>query len=64
MGNVVATSSLLRRTPRETPSKQEPILLVTPPSGFLLDERVFMSLGILKVACLHVARHPEGRGRS
>ena len=26
------------------------ISLVIPPSGFLLDERVFMSLGILRVA--------------
>ena len=29
-----------------------PILMVTPPSVFLLDERVFMSLGILKVAAV------------
>ena len=26
------------------------ITLITPPSEFLLDERVFMSLGVLKVA--------------
>ncbi len=26
------------------------VCLVIPPSGFLLDERVFMSLGVLKVA--------------
>ncbi len=31
-------------------SDQDPILLVIPPSIFLLDERVFVSLGILKVA--------------
>jgi radical SAM superfamily enzyme YgiQ (UPF0313 family) len=30
----------------------EPVLMITPPSVFLLDERVFMSLGILKVAAV------------
>lgn len=30
----------------------EPVCLITPPSLFLLDERVFMSLGILKVAAV------------
>jgi anaerobic magnesium-protoporphyrin IX monomethyl ester cyclase len=29
-----------------------PLCLITPPSTFLLDERVFMSLGILKVAAV------------
>lgn len=29
---------------------REPVCLITPPSSFLLDERVFMTLGILKVA--------------
>ena len=29
-----------------------PICLVIAPSGFLLDERVFMSLGILRVAAV------------
>jgi radical SAM superfamily enzyme YgiQ (UPF0313 family) len=29
---------------------ERPICLIIPPSGFLLDERVFMSLGVLKVA--------------
>lgn len=29
-----------------------PIVMITPPSVFLLDERVFMSLGILKVAAV------------
>lgn len=29
-----------------------PICLIIPPSGFLLDERVFMSLGILRVAAV------------
>ncbi|MBI3812281.1 MAG: hypothetical protein HY283_08770, partial [Nitrospirae bacterium] len=28
------------------------ICLITPPSIFLLDERVFMTLGILKVAAV------------
>lgn len=28
------------------------VLLITPPSGFLLDERVFVSLGILRVAAV------------
>ena len=28
------------------------ICLITPPSVFLLDERVFMNLGILKVAAV------------
>src|SRR3712207_6248855 len=29
-----------------------PVCLVTPPSAFLLDERVFMTLGILRVAAV------------
>ena len=36
--------------------KPEPICMIIPPSAFLLDERVFASLGILKVAaCLEKA---------
>jgi anaerobic magnesium-protoporphyrin IX monomethyl ester cyclase len=31
---------------------QQPILIITPPSPFLLDERVFVNLGILKVAAV------------
>jgi radical SAM superfamily enzyme YgiQ (UPF0313 family) len=31
---------------------EKPVCLVIPPSGFLLDERVFMSLGILRVAAM------------
>src|SRR3982751_1808944 len=31
-------------------SKARSVCLITPPSAFLLDERVFVSLGILKVA--------------
>lgn len=33
-------------------AKDEPICLIIPPSPFLLDQRVFMSLGILKVAAV------------
>ncbi|MBI4385978.1 MAG: B12-binding domain-containing radical SAM protein [Elusimicrobia bacterium] len=37
----------------------EPICLIIPPSIFLLDERVFMTLGVLRVAaCLEKAGHP------
>lgn len=32
--------------------EDRPVLLITPPSPFLLDERVFLSLGILKVAAV------------
>ena len=35
----------------------EIICLITPPSGFLLDERVFVSLGILKVAAVLEQHH-------
>ena len=31
---------------------KQPVCLITPPSMFLLDERVFMSLGILRVAAV------------
>ena len=31
---------------------RQPVCLIIPPSAFLLDERVFMSLGILKVDVL------------
>lgn len=35
------------------------VCLITPPSVFLLDERVFMTLGVLRVAAaLETARHP------
>jgi anaerobic magnesium-protoporphyrin IX monomethyl ester cyclase len=44
--------------PTGPPALKEPVCLVIPPSVFLLDERVFMSLGILKVAaCLERAGH-------
>src|SRR5262245_43789149 len=44
----VPLKSLLRVAPR--PLFSEPVLMIIPPSVFLLDERVFLSLGILKVA--------------
>ena len=34
-----------------------PVCLITPPSAFLLDERVFVSLGVLKVAASLEAQH-------
>lgn len=38
---------------------ERPVALIIPPSPFLLDERVFVSLGILKVAsALEAAEHP------
>lgn len=48
MTTLVAASRLAKKVPRHAPGKK--ILLITPPSAFLLDERVFVSLGILKVA--------------
>src|SRR5580765_6186135 len=33
-----------------------PVCLIIAPSGFLLDERVFMSLGILRIAAVLEAR--------
>ena len=48
---MIPVSSLLRgRTPE--PAPRAPVLLVTSPSAFLLDERVFLSLGILKVGAV------------
>lgn len=44
----VSQRSLMGFTPR--PMFDEPVSAIIPPSVFLLDERVFMSLGILKVA--------------
>jgi radical SAM superfamily enzyme YgiQ (UPF0313 family) len=39
--------------------EREPVCLITPPSVFLLDERVFMTLGILRVAAaLEAAGYP------
>lgn len=43
----ISLNSLVREKPLDTTL---PVSLITPPSIFLLDERVFMSLGILKVA--------------
>jgi anaerobic magnesium-protoporphyrin IX monomethyl ester cyclase len=42
---------LLAKRPRPALAKKR-VLLVTPPSIFLLDERVFVNLGILKVAAV------------
>ena len=57
--SLLSTSRLVHgrsRSTSESPVPKEPVLLITPPSVFLLDERVFMSLGILKVAaCLEDA---------
>jgi len=55
---MIPAGNLIRPTPaRAVPNDR--VLLVTPPSLFLLDERVFMSLGILKVAAsLEKAGHP------
>lgn len=39
-----------------TVGDRPPVCLITPPSAFLLDERVFVSLGILKVAAALEAR--------
>lgn len=47
MNQIVPAGRLTRQKPK---APQSPVLLITPPSIFLLDERVFMSLGILKVA--------------
>ncbi len=52
---MLPASSLIRRPA----ALKEPVLCITPPSIFLQDERVFMSLGILKVAAvLEKAGHP------
>jgi anaerobic magnesium-protoporphyrin IX monomethyl ester cyclase len=47
---LLAPERLKRAPARATAGKK--VLLVTPPSVFLLDERVFVSLGILKVAAV------------
>ena len=54
---MISAASLVRE--RSSVEPKAPVLLVTPPSLFLLDERVFVSLGILKVAAvLEQAGHP------
>ncbi len=54
--SVLAPSRLLAKRPRAVETKR--IVMVIPPSIFLLDERVFLSLGILKVsAVLESAGH-------
>jgi anaerobic magnesium-protoporphyrin IX monomethyl ester cyclase len=48
----VSVSRLTQKIRTARAVESPPILMVTPPSVFLLDERVFMSLGILKVAAV------------
>lgn len=50
MTTVVPAERLAKKTGPRPGAKK--VLLVTPPSAFLLDERVFVSLGILKVAAV------------
>ncbi|MGA3120608.1 MAG: radical SAM protein [Polyangiaceae bacterium] len=54
MASIVSSSRLAGggRTRVNGNAASTPVLLITPPSVFLLDERVFMSLGILKVAAV------------
>jgi radical SAM superfamily enzyme YgiQ (UPF0313 family) len=42
---------------RSWSERAESVCLITPPSAFLLDERVFLSLGVLKVAASLEARN-------
>jgi anaerobic magnesium-protoporphyrin IX monomethyl ester cyclase len=50
MAAIISPARLRRKShPIDT---QVPVLLVNPPSPFLLDERVFMTLGILKVGAV------------
>src|SRR5580704_11005413 len=48
----VSVSRLTTKIRAAKSLSERPVLLITPPSIFLLDERVFMSLGILKVAAV------------
>jgi hypothetical protein len=41
---------IVRDILRSWSDKSRSVCLITPPSAFLLDERVFVSLGVLKVA--------------
>jgi anaerobic magnesium-protoporphyrin IX monomethyl ester cyclase len=54
MTSIVSASRLVgnNRAPVTRKAPSSPVLMITPPSVFLLDERVFMSLGILKVAAV------------
>src|SRR5262245_48312283 len=49
-----ASSPAMERVMRRSsaPVRPQSVCMVIPPSSFLLDERVFMSLGILKVAAV------------
>lgn len=56
---MVPATSLVRRSNRNVLADKETVLCITPPSIFLQDERVFMSLGMIKVAAvLEKAGHP------
>jgi radical SAM superfamily enzyme YgiQ (UPF0313 family) len=46
----------VRRILRAWSDNARSVCLITPPSGFLLDERVFVSLGVLKVAASLLSR--------
>lgn len=48
----VSLSRLASRVHAARAVREPPVLLIAPPSPFLLDERVFMALGILKVAAV------------
>jgi anaerobic magnesium-protoporphyrin IX monomethyl ester cyclase len=50
--NQISPASLAARSRLRAMASHAPVVLITPPSIFLLDERVFMSLGILKVAAV------------
>jgi anaerobic magnesium-protoporphyrin IX monomethyl ester cyclase len=50
MGKELSQESTATDIPEEV--KSNGVLLITPPSIFLMDERVFVSLGILKVAAM------------
>ena len=54
MPPAMSRSPVVERPP--TSVARDSVCLVTPPSAFLLDERVFVSLGILKVAASLEAR--------
>jgi radical SAM superfamily enzyme YgiQ (UPF0313 family) len=52
MRSLPITSASVGPEVSRAPEGAAPILLITPPSIFLLDERVFVNLGILKVAAV------------
>lgn len=46
--NIISPENLLKRVSSD--NSKSPVLLISPPSPFLIDERVFIGLGLLKVA--------------